>query len=232
MHRSAKSSPRQLPLRRRPPSTWGGWRPGAGRPRKPGAEQKVARERFSRPTVAHVTTRVCDDVPSLRGGRLAQHVATALWESALAEGFRLVHFSIQSNHLHLIVEAAHWRGLSKGMQLLKVRVARTINRMLHRSGTVFAQRYHAHLLRTPTQVRNALRYVLHNRRRHQGERQAQSGWVDPLSTARWFDGYRDRQADGRSPLPRPRTFLLCSGWRRGRGGRFSVDDVPGRCRAP
>ncbi|MCA9671489.1 MAG: hypothetical protein KC503_38090, partial [Myxococcales bacterium] len=97
-------------------------------------------------------------------------------------------------------------------------------------GKVFAQRYHAHILRTPTQVRNALRYVLNNRRRHQGQRQAHPGWVDPLSTACWFDGYRDREPNEANPWPTARTFLLTTGWRRGRGGRFSVNDIPGKRR--
>ncbi|MCP5039441.1 MAG: hypothetical protein GY944_00340 [bacterium] len=231
MTRSAgtRRQSRQLELRRRPPRTWGGYRPGAGRPRKQGAEQKVARERFSRPAVVHVTTSVRDELPNLRQRTVARAVVTALWAGATRVGFRLVHFSIQSNHLHLIVEASNWRGLSRGMQALKVRVARALNGALHREGTVFAQRYHAHLLRTPTEVRNAVRYVLNNRRRHQ-QRQPAVGWIDPLSTARWFDGYRDREAEGRSPMPVARTFLLTEGWRRGRGGRFSVDDIPGKRR--
>ncbi|MCA9664032.1 MAG: transposase [Myxococcales bacterium] len=222
--------PRQLELRRKPPATWGGWRPGAGRPRKPGAEQKVARERFSRPAVVHVTAKVHEDVPNLRAREVARKVAVALWLGARREDFRLVHFSIQSNHLHLIVEASDWRALSRGIHALSVRVARAVNRAAERKGKVFAQRYHAHILRTPTQVRNALRYVLNNRRRHQGQRQAHAGWVDPLSTACWFDGYRDREPNETNPWPTARTFLLTTGWRRGRGGRFSVNDIPGKRR--
>jgi len=223
-----RRKPRQLELKRKPPATWGGWRPGAGRPRKPGAEQKVARERFSRPTAVHVTTTVCDEVPNLRA--IARQVGRALWLGARREGFSLVHFSIQSNHLHLIIEASHWRALSRGMQALKIRLARAINRALRREGTVFVQRYHAHILRTPTQVRNALRYVLNNRRKHQGRSQARPGWIDPLSTACWFNGYRDREPDEANPWPTPNTFLLTTGWRRGRGGRFSVNDIPAKRR--
>ena len=141
-----------------------------------------------------------------------------------------MHFSIQSNHLHLIVEAENWRTLSRNMAALKVRVARAINRAAQREGTVFAQRYHAHILRTPTQVRNALRYVLNNRRHHQATRQAAAGWLDPLSTACFFDGYLDREPRKSNPWPKAATFLLTRGWRRGWGGRFSVNDVPGKRR--
>lgn len=120
-----------------------------------------------------------------------------------------------------------------------------------RKGSVFCERYHARLLKTPTEVRNALRYALlaasrsararsdsaarrpsrsdgegHNRRHHVAYR-LDPAWVDPLSTARWFDGYRDRDPDDNNPMPRARTFLLATGWRRGRGGCFRTCDVPG-----
>ncbi|MCA9665095.1 MAG: hypothetical protein KC503_05885, partial [Myxococcales bacterium] len=74
----------------------------------------MARERFSRRAAVHVTAKVHEDVPSLRTGEIARKVAIALWLGARREDFRLVHFSIQSNHLHLIVEASDWRALSRG----------------------------------------------------------------------------------------------------------------------
>ena len=111
------------------------------------------------------------------------------------------------------------------MTRLKIRVARRLNRLLDRTGTLWAQRYESELLQTPTDARNALLSVLNRRRKHQ-EQQAQPGWIDPLSTARWFDGYSDRAPDDDNPWPRPLTALLAEGWLRGRGGRFSVDDVP------
>lgn len=215
----------QLELKRRS-RTWGGWREGAGRPAKEGSENKGRRQRFSRATVCHVTIKVRRELPSLRRRDVARRVATALWIGARNDGFRLVHFSIQGNHVHLIVEASCWRALSKGMHALKIRVARAINAALQREGSVFCERYHARLLQTPTEIRNALRYALNNRRRHIAYR-LDPAWVDPLSTARWFDGYRDRDPDDNNPMPRARTFLLATGWRRGRGGCFRSCDVPG-----
>ena len=81
-------------------------------------------------------------------------------------GFRLVHFSVQRDHLHLLAEAHDRRALGRGMQGLAIRVAKAVNRRLDRHGKVFGDRYHAHALRTPRETRSALRYVLSNIRKH------------------------------------------------------------------
>jgi len=148
----------------------------------------------------------------------------------------VVEFAVLHDHLHLIVEAADSNALSRGLQGLLVRLARAINGVLERKGRVFADRYHAHVLRTPREVRHAVAYVLHNARKHVGQRARRpTGWLDPCSTAAWFVGFRDAVAtDPRSvalavalgpPCTRgARTWLLREGWRR--CGLVSVDEVP------
>ena len=118
-------------------------------------------------------------------------------------GFRLIHFSVQSNHVHMIVEAKDRRALSRGMSGLSIRIAKGLNRLWRRSGKVFADRFHEHVLRTPTEVFNALRYVLRNAWRH-GIRFVDG--LDPLTSA-------DPESVA---LPEPHTWLLSSGWRRAR----------------
>ena len=113
-----------------------------------------------------VTVRVGAGLPSLRHRRLRSTVFRAFEAGAERFGFRLVHFSVQSNHLHLVVEANDRRALTRGMQGLAIRVAKAINRRLARRGRVFADRYHARALRSPREVRHALRYVLLNAQRH------------------------------------------------------------------
>jgi putative transposase len=108
-------------------------------------------------------------------------------------GFRLVHFSVQSNHMHLLVEGGCRSTLARGLQGLAVRMARALNRLWRRWGSVFADRYHGHVLRTPREVWNALRYVLCNARKH-------GAWssrtrTDPCSSGAWFDGWREKAND-------------------------------------
>jgi hypothetical protein len=100
-------------------------------------------------------------------------------------------------------------------------------------------RYHARVLRTPAQVRSAIRYVLLNARRHaaQGKRKRDRRLrrpvrLDPASSAHWFNGWSWRPrgeedlADIPPPTSAPRTWLLAVGWRR--RGLIDPSDVPGR----
>src|SRR5262249_19348018 len=105
-------------------------------------------------------------------------------------GFRLVHFSVQSTHLHLLAEASDRRALARGVQGLSIRIAKAINRRLGRHGKVFNDRYHARALRTPRETRWAMRYVLANVRKHaRSEAALPYGFADGRSSAPWFGGW-------------------------------------------
>ena len=229
----------------RKPHGRGGWRPGAGRPRGRKTVSHDARERFAARHPLHVTMRAAREVANLRRGSIAAIVRGAVRASCSAT-FRVVELNVLANHLHLIVEAAGAPALARGMKGLAVRLARRINRALGRRGSLFATRYHARPLRTPREVRNALRYVLLNARHHAAERGARlaRGWLDPYSSAPWFTGWspgprsaRGLDCHGPPPdwlrylrsLPRPTaeptTWLLTIGWRR--HGLLDPDDVPG-----
>jgi hypothetical protein len=95
----------------------------------------------------------------------------------LSGAFRLCHYAVLNDHLHLICEAEGRTALSRGLQGLLIRIARALNKLWSRRGSVFADRYHDHILKSPREVRNALRYVFGNgqearRRRPRGPRAA------------------------------------------------------------
>ncbi len=150
-----------------------------------------------------------------------------------------MHYSLQGNHAHLIVEARNPEALGRGMMAIGARLARAVNRVAGRSGPVLADRYHSRMLPTPKEVRAALRYVLLNARRHAAATRAALGRtvrLDPASSGRWFDGWkRDKLGTGREagptppakqpPVARARTWLLTTGWRR--HGLLDPVDVPG-----
>lgn len=133
-----------------------------------------------------MTLRVAEPVWNLRSERSYRIIDAALRAVRRRHDFRVVHFSIQGNHVHVIVEADGTRSFALGVRALSIRLARRLNVMMGRRGAVFADRYHAHVLRTPAEVRNAVRYVLGNFESHasrQGERTSSKGWVDPFSSA-------------------------------------------------
>ena len=144
--------------------TWGGKRRGAGR--KPKLDragvQHVSRPTLSKHHPVHVTWRMLPHVWNLRSLRSFRRIAAALAAACSRDGFRIVHFSIQGNHLHLIVEAADAVHLSRGLQGLAIRIARRMNQLMGRRGKVFADRFHEHVLRCPKEVATAVDYVLGN----------------------------------------------------------------------
>jgi REP element-mobilizing transposase RayT len=212
----------------------GGRRPGAGR--KPGPNPRIRHR--SRGTLAHrlprhVTLKMREGVPSLRTVRLVRELERSFAASCERNDFRLCHYSIQGNHAHLIVEADSEAALGRGMKALGSRLARAVNRIFGRSGPVLADRYHLHVLRTPREVRNALRYALLNARRHAveaGRALSSAVQIDPASSGRWFDGWSRRfgvaERFGARPVALPRSWLLAVGWRR--SGLLDPEEIPGR----
>src|ERR1051325_10694378 len=156
---ASRRRPRQLGLELR---TWGGKRAGAGR--KPrGARAGVAhrsRGAWTRPMPLHVTLRMAPHVYNLRSRRSFRVIAAALGLGADRFDVRVVEFSVQGNHIHLVVEAPDCRALARAIQGFSIRVARGLNRMMGRKGRVFDDRYHARLLRTQTEVRHVTRHAV------------------------------------------------------------------------
>ncbi len=154
---------------------------------------------------------------------------------AYARDFQVVHFSIQDDHLHLIVEATAnvsdeeaEKALRTGVSGFAISFARRLNRRIGRSGKVWADRHHRRDVQSPTEVRNLLLYVFQNYRHH-GYVTFGAGILDPYSSACRFDGWADWHVTfiEREPWPdvRPRTWLLRRGWLRG-GGPLRTSEIP------
>ena len=181
----------------------------------------------------HVTLRA--ESRSLRHRFVSKTVLRALHDSNSAH-FRVVHYSLQDNHVHLIIEAAGTAALLSGMRGLMVRVARRVNRLLFRRGRFWADRWHGRALTGPRQVRNALVYVLQNRLKHGrmshfNARAPNSAYspLDPLSSAQWFHGFATSLPVGFRSIGPPclapaKTWLLSVGWLR--HGRIRIEEAP------
>jgi REP element-mobilizing transposase RayT len=226
----------ELPLARQraKDGTWrGGKRRGAGR--KPNVHGAPGMSHLRRPVLSvkhpvHITLRVRRDVPNLRRNEFLPVLTNALRAGCARVGFRLCHYVIMGNHLHLIAEGDDAVCLARGLQGLTSRLAKQLNRAAGRRGRVFADRYHAHILKTPTEVHRALAYVLLDQRKHAAERHPQAplpATVDPFSSGPWFTGWHApprgaaRLREGPAPIVlEPRSWLLRDGWKR--AGTISV----------
>ncbi len=219
----------------------GGKRRGAGRPPKgerAGAPHK-RRPAVKPSTPVHVTLRVGGAVTNLRRRDMYRALREATIVVAKHEDVRIVHVSIQKNHVHLLVEAEGKAALAKGMKAFQVSAAKKINRRLplvdgrRRRGAVFPDRYHMEVITSPQQARHALAYVLNNWRKHGEHRNPElRGWrVDPFSTAVLFRDWKGGPLTGALPAAYEplvvwpaRSWFLTTGWRD--HGLISLYEVP------
>jgi len=194
-------------------------------------------------TPVHVVLRVTEAVGRLRRRHAYHAIRLAILTAAVLGLIRVVHVSIQRNHIHLLVEAASEQALASGLKGLQVSAARRLNAAITierklatpRRGRVFVTRYHAEIIRTPRQARHCLAYVLNNWRRHRedlsgaAQRRAQ---VDPYSSGIAFTGWDgitgpfEIPADYQPlPVAVARSWLLTDGWRK--HGAIGLREVPG-----
>jgi REP element-mobilizing transposase RayT len=206
------------------PKRRGGARPGAGRkPRAAHLRQTPHRARavHRKAHPVHVTLRA--GLRSLRSQQVARALLGAVRDSN-RDWFRIVHYSVQDTHVHLIIESEDHPSLLSGVRGLMVRIARRVNRLLRRRGRFWADRWHGRDLEGPRQVRNALVYVLQNHKKHAG-----STALDPLSSAGSFDGFVSAlpstfRSVGPPCVAAAKTWLLKLGWRR--RGLIRLSEAP------
>jgi REP element-mobilizing transposase RayT len=211
----------------------GGRRTNAGR--KKAVELRFDPSHAARPELSsnhavHLMLRTLPSVPRLRQRAAYEVLRSVLVYFVEANDFRVVHVSIQRNHLHFIVEASDKHALSRGMQRFAIRAARAINGTFDRTGKVFAFRYHAKQIKTADYARNAISYVLNNWRRHRQDVYCDemSMPFDRYSSASAFDGWCTRkwkQSDDDWPISAPRTVLLQFDWQL--FGLIDPFEVPG-----
>jgi len=180
--------------------------------------------------------RTVRSAPNLREGVVFRVVEREI-RGASRRGLRIVHFSVQRDHVHMIVEASDGPSLWRGLQRFESRVAMEINRVAGRSGKLWRERYHRRDLASPSQVRNALVYVLMNVRKRDGGNAILIGHhlttLDPCSSARWFSDWHPaasppraapRAPDDPPPTVPGQTWLANRGWRP--RGLLRFDELP------
>ena len=192
-------------------STRGGARRGSG-PKRKSPRKKVRhakREHIEGPSICHVTLCIESGIPNLRKPAIFRVIEGVFRSKKRCKSFQLVHFSVQRNHFHLVVEVDSNEDLATGMQGLKVSLARQLNTHLGRSGSFFADRYHAVLVKKVLQTKNVMRYVFTNAKKHGIT--IPEGELDPYTSAHYFRGWSEVRAtpvDKDAPIMPPRSCLL------------------------
>ena len=213
----------QLPLDLR---YYGGHRKGAGRPKTlPDELTHLPRVQINSRVPMHITIKLREGVPGLREPKFLYAFARAIRRAA-RKGLRVQHFSIQSNHLHLIAEADSNSALRIGMCSLLASITWALRKIFQYWGDVFTSRYHINPIRVPRLMRNVLKYVLFNYEHHCGV----ATFADVYSSVFSFDGARlliGREQIGVRPrwqsvidesLSAPGSWMQRVGWRKLRSG--------------
>jgi REP element-mobilizing transposase RayT len=173
----------------------------------------------------HIVLRVTREVRSMRTPHAYRAIRRAVGRCRARTDFRITHASIQSNHLHLLVEADDKRALSRGMRAFAISAARRINRELRRArGQVFAFRYHATAITSPTQARNAVSYIINNWRHHRCDLYS-TRRTDQYASAHAIAAWRIEPHEDSLPVVRATTWLLTDGLKR--AGPIYPTEVPG-----
>jgi hypothetical protein len=195
----------------------GGARVGAGRKQqRDRGPSHAGRPALSGREAVHVTVKVRAHVWNLRTRRCFEILCAAFVAGCNRFGMRVIGLGIQGNQLHLLVEAACATALAAGMKGLEVRIARGLNRLMGRRGAVFVERFHAHVLRTPREVRRAMHYVSRNTAKHAAQvgRPLPADYRDPYTVG--YFGARTLFPEGTKGMAvEPETWLLKYGWRHG-----------------
>ena len=199
------------------PLKHGGRRRGSGRKPKGRRAETPHRRRpeLTGREAILVTLRLRDGLPRLRRA-CALEVLELCFELGQKEDFRIIEYSVQDDHLHLITEADSKGALSSGMGGLVIRMAKRLNKLWQRNGKVWFGRFHSEVKHTPSMVRNALAYVLHNGVKHE---RVSRGELDPCSSGRsfWY-------GTPNSAVVGAKTWLVAVGWRR--AGPISAHSPP------
>ncbi len=203
---------------------WGGKRRGAGRPNESGLVSHAKRPRIKFSTPVHITLKIRDGLVNLRCGE----VAAAFKKSAARAsvfGFKVVHFSIQNDHVHMIVETPDNESLALGMRSFGCRFGKLVRKIVGGHGPVFSGRYHVSVLNNPTKMKNAMAYVLQNFSKHS----KLLNHVDQYSSAAYFVQWNKLLGKKAGPLlvrksrppelpfylSAPGSWLAREGWMRG-----------------
>ena len=123
----------------------------------------TSREFISRPSALHLTVKLKRaDIQNKVILRILKH---AIYRSRL-QGIRIVHFTLEHDHVHLYAECGSNLVLAKGMKAFGVTLVKGINKLKRSKGTLYKYRFHLRILKTPRDAKNVINYILKNGIKH------------------------------------------------------------------
>ncbi|MFA6238606.1 MAG: transposase [Bacteriovorax sp.] len=139
---------------------------GAGRPAiHDRGIRHVARDEIKRRTPLHLTIKINKEKSGLRNKSIIKALHSSIKKARLI-GLRVIHYTLEYDHVHLLIETESNVLLGKGMQSFGISFSKGINKIKGLKGQVFKTRYHFRKLKTPAEIKNAINYILGNSVKH------------------------------------------------------------------
>jgi REP element-mobilizing transposase RayT len=217
--------PKQKQIQFKKVGGWGGKRKGAGRPNLSGTVNHMSREKVDFKKPLHITLKLNGRIKkTLRGPMMLSRLKECL-KKAKAIGLRVIHFSVQMNHIHILAECRDNEVLDRGMKSLGCSLGKAIRKSCGENGPVFNGRFHLHVLKSPREMKNGLGYVLLNHSKHDGL----IPYSDRFSSAAYFNEWKELLGRNIGPLlmdrrrreailppylSPPKSWLAREGWRK------------------
>ncbi len=141
-------------------------RKGAGRPalHDPGIRH-TNRPHIKKPASLHLTIKVKKKKAEIKNKSVLKILKRAIL-NARKQGLRVIHFSLEYDHVHLLIEADNNLILGKGMQAFGVTLSKAINRLKKLKGGVYKHRYHFRQISSTRELKIVMNYIFTNGLKH------------------------------------------------------------------
>lgn len=139
---------------------------GAGRPAvHDKGIRHTEREVIKKLTTLHLTIKIDKQKAGLKSKAVLSLLHKAI-KNARKLGLGIVHYTLEYDHIHMLVEARDNETLAKGMQSFGICFSKGINKLKGLKGQVYKSRYHLRILKTPREIKNVVHYILGNSVKH------------------------------------------------------------------
>jgi REP element-mobilizing transposase RayT len=125
----------------------------------------IEREVIKKDTVLHLTLKIEKNKANLKNKSILKALQQSIKKARLL-GLKVIQYTLEYDHVHLLVESSDKISLGKGMQSLGISFSKKINKIKKQNGKVFKTRYHFRKLSTPREIKNVLNYILGNGVKH------------------------------------------------------------------
>ncbi|MGZ3787001.1 MAG: transposase [Bacteriovorax sp.] len=125
----------------------------------------TSRPFLKKPSSLHLTVKIKKNKAEMKNKSVFSLLKRAIL-NARRQGLKVIHYSLEYDHVHLLIEAENNHILGKGMQAFGGTFSKAINRMRKLKGGVYKHRYHFRKISSARELKNVMNYIFTNGLKH------------------------------------------------------------------